>query len=76
MIFPVPPICYFLFICLAAIINANVLLPICYVTSKPGKICTRNFVDLKLFQAYCMIDCIKHLLQLDINATGAVIVLK
>ena len=34
--------CYFLFICLVVIINANILLSICWLTSKPGKICTRS----------------------------------
>ena len=68
--------CYFLFICLIANINANILLSICYVISKPGKICTRNPIDFKLFQKYCMIDCIKRLWKVDKNAKGVVVVLK
>ena len=53
-----------------------ILLSICYVISKPGKICTRNPIDFKLFQKYCMIDCIKRLWKVDKNAKGVVVVLK
>ena len=66
----------FLFSSLAALINPNVLFPICFVSSKPGEICSRNSIDLKLFQKYCMIDCIKHLQQVDKNANCVVAVLK
>ena len=64
------------FICLVVIIIANMLLSIYQVTSKPGKICTGNSLDLKLFQKYCMIDCIKRLWQVDKNTNGVVVVLK
>ena len=58
-------------ICLVVIINANIMLSI-----KPSKICTRNSIDLKLFQKYCMIDCIERLWQVDKNTNGVVVVLK